>query len=96
MTSRRPFYYGTGGLDQTRLDWLKNELQKGQDDGQLMIIAAHIPINPQATLSRPYTLACLLRQARRRPVAGHPPRLSQPDFVDRGTSARERGYRPAE
>ncbi len=46
-----PFYCGTGGLDQTRLDWLKNELQKGQDDGQLMIIAAHIPIKPQASLS---------------------------------------------
>ena len=46
-----PFYYGTGGLDPTRLGWLKNELQKGQDEGKLMIIAAHIPIKPQATLS---------------------------------------------
>ena len=32
-------------------DWLKSELQKGQDDGQLMIIAAHIPIKPQASLT---------------------------------------------
>jgi hypothetical protein len=46
-----PFYYGTGGLDQTRLDWLNSELQKGQDEGKLMIIAAHIPIKPQASLT---------------------------------------------
>ncbi|MGO8691995.1 MAG: TIGR03768 family metallophosphoesterase [Thermoguttaceae bacterium] len=46
-----PLYYGTGGLDQARLDWLKNELQKGQDEGKLMIIAAHIPIKPQAGLT---------------------------------------------
>ena len=44
-------YYGTGGLDRVRLDWLKNELQKGQDEGKLMIIAAHIPIKPQASLT---------------------------------------------
>ncbi len=44
-------YYGTAGLDQTRLDWLRDELQKGQDEGQLMIIAAHIPIRPQAGLT---------------------------------------------
>ena len=45
------FYCGTGGLDRTRLDWLKSELQKGQDEGKLMIIAAHIPIKPQASLT---------------------------------------------
>jgi metallophosphoesterase (TIGR03768 family) len=39
--------YALGCLDQPRLDWLTGELQKGQDDGTLMIIAAHIPINPQ-------------------------------------------------
>ena len=43
-------YYGSGCLDQARLDWLKAELQKGQDEGKLMIIAAHIPIKPQAEL----------------------------------------------
>jgi metallophosphoesterase (TIGR03768 family) len=47
----RPLYYGSGGLDQTRLDWLTDELQKGQDEDQLMIIAAHIPIKPQASLA---------------------------------------------
>jgi metallophosphoesterase (TIGR03768 family) len=46
-----PLYYGSGGLDQPRLDWLKSELQKGQDEGKLMIIAAHIPIKPQASLT---------------------------------------------
>ncbi len=44
-------YYGNGCLDQTRLDWLTSELQKGQDEGKLMIIAAHIPIKPQANLT---------------------------------------------
>ncbi len=37
--------YAAGSLDQFRLDWLKNELQAGQDNNQLMIIAAHIPFN---------------------------------------------------
>jgi metallophosphoesterase (TIGR03768 family) len=46
-----PFYCGTGSLDRRRLDWLKSELQKGQDEGKLMIIAAHIPIKPQASLT---------------------------------------------
>lgn len=43
-------YYGTGNLDQARIDWLLGELQRGQDEDQLMIIAAHIPIKPQANL----------------------------------------------
>jgi metallophosphoesterase (TIGR03768 family) len=37
--------YAAGSLDQVRLDWLKKELQAGQDNNQLMIIAAHIPFN---------------------------------------------------
>lgn len=37
--------YAAGCLDQVRLDWLKQELQQGQDHDQLMIIAAHIPFN---------------------------------------------------
>ena len=47
----KPVYYGTGGLDQARLDWLTLELQKGQDENKLMIIAAHIPIKPQKSLT---------------------------------------------
>lgn len=62
--------YALGGLDAARLAWLESELQAGQDAGQLMIIAAHIPINPQKTLLDatrvplfrvpPYTEAALL------------------------------------
>jgi len=36
--------YGHGSLDQERYDWLVKELDKGQSEGKLMIIAAHIPI----------------------------------------------------
>ena len=36
--------YGHGSLDQKRYDWLVNELEKGQREGKLMIISAHIPI----------------------------------------------------
>ena len=48
-----PMFYGTGHLDPTRLEWLKRELQKGQDEGKLMIIAAHIPIKPQVSITDP-------------------------------------------
>lgn len=36
--------HGHGFLDQKRYDWLKKELDDGQAAGQLMIIAAHVPI----------------------------------------------------
>ncbi len=36
--------HGHGFLDQARYDWLKKELADGQAKGQLMIIAAHIPL----------------------------------------------------
>ncbi|MCX6991771.1 MAG: TIGR03768 family metallophosphoesterase [Kiritimatiellaeota bacterium] len=42
-----PTFYGGGWVDAARLAWLTNELQKGQDADQLMIIACHIPIYPQ-------------------------------------------------
>ncbi len=42
--------YAGGALDQIRLDWLKKELQAGQDTNQLMIIAAHIPFNVYTNL----------------------------------------------
>ena len=35
---------GWGFLDQERYDWLVNELNNGQAEGKLMIIASHIPI----------------------------------------------------
>ena len=36
--------YGHSSLDKERYDWLVKELDKGQAEGKLMIIAAHIPI----------------------------------------------------
>lgn len=36
--------YGHGSLDRERYDWLVNELDTGQAEGKLMIIAAHIPV----------------------------------------------------
>jgi metallophosphoesterase (TIGR03768 family) len=36
--------YGHGSIDNERYDWLVKELDKGQAEGKLMIIAAHIPI----------------------------------------------------
>ena len=36
--------HGNGSLDKTRYDWLKSELDQGQSEGKLMIIAAHVPI----------------------------------------------------
>ena len=45
-----PTFYGGGWVDAARFAWLTNELQKGQDADQLMIIATHIPIRPQKDL----------------------------------------------
>lgn len=36
--------YGHGTLDQERYDWLVSELDRGQAEDKLMIVAAHIPI----------------------------------------------------
>ena len=60
-------FNGQGGLDNTHFNWLTNELQLGQDADQLMIIAAHIPIElidvPEGTnlvsISEPNLLAVL-------------------------------------
>ena len=38
------YAYGRGALDQGRYDWLVKELDAGQAEGKLMVIAAHIPI----------------------------------------------------
>src|ERR1039457_5083026 len=35
---------GQGGLDTNQLAWLVHELDKGQAQGKLMIVTAHIPI----------------------------------------------------
>ncbi|MFA5180187.1 MAG: TIGR03768 family metallophosphoesterase [Syntrophales bacterium] len=41
--------YGHGSLDRERYEWLVKELDNGQAAGQLMIIAAHIPIGVEVT-----------------------------------------------
>ena len=62
--------YGHSSLDKERYDWLVKELDKGQAEGKLMIIAAHIPIgiapagdevgwNPHAPLSEETLIAKL-------------------------------------
>jgi metallophosphoesterase (TIGR03768 family) len=43
--------HGHGFLDQARWNWLKKELANGDAAGQLMIIAAHIPIDVEVTKS---------------------------------------------
>ncbi len=36
--------FGHGSLDNARYDWLVGELDEGQAEGKLMIVAAHVPI----------------------------------------------------
>jgi metallophosphoesterase (TIGR03768 family) len=43
--------FARGCLDKARLDWLIAELTEGQLNDKLMIIAAHVPVNPQQTLA---------------------------------------------
>ncbi len=40
--------YGHGSLDNAQFDWLVSELDQGQAEGKLMIIAAHIPIGVES------------------------------------------------
>jgi metallophosphoesterase (TIGR03768 family) len=40
----------SGSLDQERYDWLVKELDRGQADGKLMIVAAHVPIGVDKNL----------------------------------------------
>jgi len=48
--------FADASLDQVRYDWLVGELDKGQAEGRLMIIAAHLPIrNESAASSRLWT-----------------------------------------
>ena len=43
----------SGSLDQERYDWLVKELDRGQADGMLMIVAAHVPIGVDKNLWDP-------------------------------------------
>ncbi len=42
--------YARGCLDQQRYDWLVNELDQGQAEGKLMIIAAHLPVGVRSNV----------------------------------------------
>jgi metallophosphoesterase (TIGR03768 family) len=50
IPSNSAAFYGDGWVDAVRYNWLTNELNAGQANDQLMIIACHIPINPQSAL----------------------------------------------
>jgi metallophosphoesterase (TIGR03768 family) len=43
--------FADASLDQARYDWLVSELEKGQAEGRLMIIAAHLPIRNESAAS---------------------------------------------
>ncbi len=43
--------YAAGALDDERYQWLVDELNAGQAANQLMVIAAHVPILPQNSLT---------------------------------------------
>jgi len=47
------YIHGHGFLNSTRWAWLKKELAAGDAAGQLMIIAAHVPINVEKTENTP-------------------------------------------
>jgi len=66
MTDETFDFNGQGGLSTNHFSWLTNELQMGQDADQLMIIAAHIPIeliavpeSTNASVSAPDLLTAL-------------------------------------
>lgn len=48
--------YAHGSLDRRRFEWLVAELDKGQEEGKLMVIAAHIPIGVEylEPLTKPF------------------------------------------
>lgn len=43
--------YADGVLDAKQLAWLRAELEQGQQADQLMVIASHIPVYPQASIA---------------------------------------------
>jgi metallophosphoesterase (TIGR03768 family) len=77
--------HGHGFIDQARWSWLKKELDNGQAAGQLMIIAAHVPIGVEKPGSElgwwldpqnAVTLPDLIKELQKHPnfvmwIAGH-------------------------
>ena len=69
---------GQGYFDQARLDWLLGELDKGQAEGKLMIISAHLPVDiiSYGATNPPITSAALLTKLSAYPnlimwISGH-------------------------
>ena len=75
------FPNGQGGLDTNQFNWLVHELDKGQAQEKLMIIAAHIPIE---LIAMPGSTNSAITNAN---SAGHTSLLSQSHPVGRGTYA---------
>ncbi|MGO9312493.1 MAG: TIGR03768 family metallophosphoesterase [Syntrophobacteraceae bacterium] len=42
-----------GSIDSQRFEWLQNELEEGQAADELMIVCAHIPVNPYQQVAPP-------------------------------------------
>ena len=78
--------YGHGSLDKKRYDWLVRELDDGQNKGELIIIAAHVPIGVEpassvmgwssvAHVSEPELIAKLYQYPKPDAMDGGPPPL---------------------
>jgi metallophosphoesterase (TIGR03768 family) len=98
--------HGHGFLDQARWTWLKNELTDGNTAGQLMIIAAHVPIGVQPNGSQmewwenpqnAVTLPNLIVELQRHPnllmwIAGHRHLNTVKAFVSTDPTHPENGF----
>lgn len=98
--------HGHGFLDQARWEWLKKQLADGDAAGQLMIIAAHIPIGVQPNGTElewwtnplnAVTLAGLLAELQRHPnfimwIAGHRHLNTVKAFISTDPSRPENGF----
>jgi len=100
--------HGHGFLDQTRWAWLKKELAAGDGAGQLMIIAAHIPIDVEPTApnsemgwwvnpQNAVTLPDLIAELYRHPnlilwISGHRHLNTVKAFISPDPAAPEKGF----
>ncbi len=100
--------HGHGFLDEARWAWLKKELADGSAAGQLMIIAAHIPIDVEVTAPRSemgwwtdpqnaVTLPELIAELHRHPnllmwLAGHRHLSTVKAFISPDPAEPEKGF----
>ena len=82
--------YGHASLDEERYGWLVAELDRGQADGMLMIIAAHAPSASNPRLADGLGLERLRLGDR---AARPPAQLPQSHPVDLGPSSSQPGHR---